>query len=403
MKIITDEKKIEEILTRGVENIYPDKASLKKLLMSGRKIRLYCGYDPTAPTLHVGHGITIRKLSEFQKLGHEVIFLFGDFTARIGDPTDKSAVRKELSKDQVLKNLRGWKKQMRNLINVKKVNFKFNSKWLSRMSFSDLVKLSSNFTAQQTLARDMFKKRLIEGKDLYLHEFLYPAMQAYDSVAMDVDLEIGGNDQTFNMLAGRTLMKKLKNKEKFVLTTKLLTDATGAKMGKSEGNMAALADSPSDMFGKIMSWTDGMIVPAFEILTDIPMEMVKKIEKDIKQGANPRDFKIQLAFEIVKLFLGEKSAEQAQDDFKRVFQEKKKPVDVPVVKVADRDGKIGVLDLFVKAGLAKSNSEVRILIKEKAIRVDDQLIHHEDLMLTLTGAGLLLQRGKKMFKKVVKK
>ncbi|MEK7167700.1 MAG: tyrosine--tRNA ligase [Patescibacteria group bacterium] len=403
MKIITDEKKIEEILTRGVENVYPDRASLKKLLLSGKRIRLYCGYDPTAPALHIGHGITIRKLAEFQKLGHEVIFLYGDFTARIGDPTDKAAARKELSKAQVLKNLKGWKSQIKNLINIKKVVFKFNSQWLGKMSFTDLLKLSSNFTAQQTLARDMFKKRLSEGKDLYLHEFLYPIMQAYDSVAMDVDLEIGGNDQTFNMLAGRTLMKKMKNKEKFVLTTKLLEDPTGKKMGKSEGNMVALNDTPENMFGKVMSWPDGMIVPAFEILTDIPMEIVRKIESDMKKGVNPMNFKMQLAKEAVNVFLGARAAEKAGDNFKRVFQEKQKPLDIQTVKVEDRDGKIGVLDLFVKAGLAKSNSEMRMLIKEKAIRVDDDLIHREDLVLEIPEQGLLLQRGKKLFKRAVKK
>ncbi len=399
-KIITDEKKVEAVLTRGVENIYPDKASLKKLLMSGKQIRLYCGYDPTASTLHLGHGITIRKLAKFQELGHHVIFLFGDFTAQIGDPTDKMAARKELTHQQVLENLKSWKSQIKNLIDVKNIDWQFNSKWLAKLKFADLIKLASNFTAQQMLAREMFKTRMAQGKDLYFHEFLYPIMQAYDSVVLDVDLEIGGNDQMFNMLAGRTLMKKMKNKEKFVLTTKLLSDPTGKKMGKSEGNMITLEDSGADMYGKIMSWTDEMIIPALEILTDIDETEIKEAAKAMKAGANPRDFKMKLAYETVKIYLGEEQARQGEHNFARVFQDKQKPLEIPEIIIKDKGGKIGVLDLFVKAGVAQSNGEVRRLIKEKAIRIDDELIHNADWQLTVPGEGLLLQRGKKQFARV---
>ncbi len=402
-KIITDEPKIEELLTRGVENVYPDKASLKKLLASGRQITLYCGYDPTAPTLHIGHGITVRKLAKFQQLGHKVIFLFGDFTAQIGDPTDKLAARKPLTHAQVLSNLKNWKKQIKNIINLRQTEFKFNSRWLGRLKFADLVRLSSHFTAQQMLARGMFKERMSQGKDLYLNEFLYPMMQAYDSVAMDVDLEIGGNDQMFNMLAGRDLMKKMKNKEKFVLTTKLLEDPTGKKMGKSEGNMITLEDAPADMYGKVMSWPDEMILPALEILTDISMEEIKAIGKEISAGANPRDAKMKLAYEVVRIYLGEKSAQFGAENFKRVFQEGDKPKDIPTVCIEDKDGKIGVLDLFVKAGLAKSNSEVRRLIKEGAIRINDDKVTSDELELDISSDELLLQRGKKQFVKAIKK
>ena len=404
VKVITDEKIIEHVLTRGVENIYPDKESLKKLLLSGKRIRLYCGYDPTSPTLHIGHGITVRKLAQFQELGHQVIFLFGDFTAQIGDPTDKQAARKPLTHREVLRNLKNWKKQIKNLIDIKKVEFKYNSQWLAKMSFADLLKLAFHFTAQQMLAREMFKKRLADGKDLFLHEFLYPVMQAYDSVAMDVDLEIGGNDQMFNMLAGRTLMKKINNKEKFVLTTKLLADPSGKKMGKTEGNMITLEDSPEDMYGKVMSWTDEMIVPAFEVLTDLSDEGLLEIKDQLQLGlTNPRDIKMKLAYEIVKIYLGGKAAEEAENNFKRVFQEKQKPLDIPEIKIEDQDGKIGVLDLFVQTKLAQSNSEVRRLIKEGAIRIDDELIRDENLVLTLPPAGLLLQRGKKQFAKALLK
>jgi len=403
-KIITDEKLIEHLLTRGVENIYPDKASLKKLLMSGKKIRLYCGYDPTSPTLHLGHGITIRKLAKFLELGHEVIFLFGDFTAQIGDPTDKSSARQPLTHRQVLKNLTGWKKQIKNLIDVRKVRFVYNSRWLNKLNFADLIKLTSYFTAQQTLAREMFKKRMAEGKDLYFNEFLYPMIQAYDAVTMDVDLQIGGNDQMFNMLAGRDLMKKKKNKEMFVLTTKLLIDPTGKKMGKSEGNIITLTDSPADMYGKVMSWPDGMIVPGFEILTDLSDEGLLEVKDGLQLGlANPRDFKMKLAYEIVKIYQGAKAAESAEENFKRVFQEKQKPLDIPKVVIKDKDGKIGVLDLFVKTGLAKSNNEARRLISEQALRIDDDLVAKVDLQVVIPEKGLLLQRGKKQFARVSKK
>lgn len=402
-KIITDEKEIDQVLSRGVENIYPEKDYLKKVLSSGKQITLYCGYDPTAPTLHIGHGITIRKLAQFQRLGHKVIFLFGDFTAQVGDPTDKMSARQVLTPKEIATNLKGWKEQIKNLIDVKNVDFKYNSKWLSKLNFADLLKLTSYFTAQQTLARDMFQKRIAEGRELYLNEFMYPIMQAYDSVAMDVDLEIGGNDQTFNMLAGRTLMKKMKNKEKSVLTMKLLADPTGKKMGKSEGNMITLVDAPSDMYGKVMSWPDTMIAVAFEILTDVPMSEIAEIEKQMTEGVNPRDFKMKLAKEVVKIYLGEDAAREAENNFIRVFQEGQKPTEIAEVKIDKNklnDGKIGVLDLFVAAGVAQSNGEMRRLIKENAIRINDELIVNEKHEVEIPTEGLLLQRGKKIFVKV---
>ncbi|MFA5048103.1 MAG: tyrosine--tRNA ligase [Patescibacteria group bacterium] len=400
-KVTTDEKKIDELLNRGVENVYPDKESLKKLLLSGKKIKLYCGYDPNSPTLHIGHGITIRKLAKFLELGHEVIFLFGDFTGQIGDP-DKLSVREEITHEQVLENLKGWKKQIKNIIDIDKVVFKFNSQWLSQLTFKDLIEAARHFTGQQMMDRDMFKERIKEGRPIYLHEFFYPLMQAYDSVAMDVDLEIGGNDQMFNMLAGRTLMKAMKNKEKLVLTTKLLADPTGKKMGKSEGNMITLMDTPEDMYGKVMSWPDEMILPAFEILTDVPEDMLSEAEKKLREGVNPRDYKMQLAFEVVNIYLGTAAAEAAQENFKRVFQDKQKPLEIKEVRIKDKDGKLGVLDLFVSSGLAKSNSEVRRLISEKAIRINDELVTDENIILDLPVDGLLLQRGKKLFARIFK-
>src|SRR3989344_1813220 len=262
-------QKIEEVLSRGVENIYPNKEALEKVLSAGKKLRIFTGIDPTGPSLHLGHVAVLLKLKQLQDLGHEVIILIGDFTAQIGDPTDKMAVRKPLTKKQVLTNAKDYKKQVGQILDLKKTIFKYNSAWLEKLTFTDFLQLSAYFTAQQTLARGMFKERLTAGKDLYLHEFFYPLMQAYDSVAMDVDMEIGGNDQTFNMLAGRTLMKKMKNKEKFVLAVKLLEDPTGVKMGKTQGNMVSLADPAPAMYGKIMSWPDELIHLTFEICTRV--------------------------------------------------------------------------------------------------------------------------------------
>jgi len=368
--------------------------------MSGKEITLYCGYDPNSPTLHIGHGITIRKLAEFQKLGHKVIFLFGDFTGQIGDP-DKLSVRTQIDHKTVLNNLNGWKDQIKNLIDIKKVDFRFNSKWLAKLDFQDLINIAQHFTAQQMLDRAMFQERIKSERPVYLHEFFYPLMQAYDSVAMNVDLEIGGNDQTFNMLAGRTLMRAMKNQEKLVLTTKLLEDPTGKKMGKSEGNMITLLDSAIDMYGKIMSWSDEMILPAFEILTDISDETLAEIKLALQVNKiNPRDLKMQLAREVVKIYKNDQLAHEAEDEFKRVFQEGQKPQEIPEINITDHDDKIGVLDLFVKSGLAKSNSEVRRLIKEGAIKIDDDKIVSEELEIHIPEEGLLLQRGKKQFAKV---
>jgi len=400
MPVITDEVKIEEFLNRGIENFYPDRETVKRALMSGRRLRVYCGFDPTAEALHIGHGIQIRKLEKLRQLGHEVIFLYGGFTAMVGDPTDKAQARKVLTTAQVRKNARGWKEQIKNIIDTKKIIFKNNYNWLSKLKFTNIIELTSLFTVQQMLAREMFQKRLAEGKDLYLNELMYPLMQAYDSVAMDVDMEIGGNDQMFNMLAGRTLMKKLKNKEKLVITTKLLEDPTGKKMGKTEGNAISLTDSAEDMFGKIMSWPDTIITLAMNILTDLPLTEIKEWENKLAQGINPRDAKMVLAYEVVKIYKGEVEANKGKDNFIRVFQEKEKPLEIPEIKIDFSGEEIGVLDLFVKAGLTASNSEGRRLINEKALKINDQLVTTPDYKVKLSEKELLLQRGKRQFIKV---
>jgi tyrosyl-tRNA synthetase len=387
------EAKIEEILTRGVENIYPSKQALKDVLMSGKKLRIYNGIDPTGK-LHIGHGVVLKKLRQFQDLGHEVIVLIGDFTARIGDPTDKLAARKNLTKDDVEKNSANYKELIGKILDTKSTNMRFlhNEEWSNKLKPVDMLDLASNFTVAQLLERDMFQERIKADKQIYAHEFLYPLFQAYDSVTMDVDMEIGGNDQTFNMLAGRTLMKKMKNKEKFVLTTKLLTDPSGKKMGKTEGNVVNLDENPADMFGKIMSWPDSLIVIGFEICTDMPMERIKQTEKDIdSQKLNPRDAKLDLASEITKIYHGEKEAEKAKEYFIRTFSQHKTPEDIQEISVKEGEK---LVDIIVKSGNAKSISDARRKIEQGGVEIDGEKITDWKIELGKKYDGKAVKVGK---------
>lgn len=392
VKINTDHKKIEEAITRGVENIYPNRETLEKTLRSGKKLRIYNGIDPTGK-LHLGHVVVLRKLRQFQDLGHEIIILIGDFTATIGDPTGKKATRKPLTRQQVLENAKDYKKQIGKILDLKKSNIRFlyNEKWTNKLKPKDLLELASHFTVARLLERDMFQERIKAGRDIHVHEFFYPILQAYDSVAMDIDLEIGGNDQTFNMLAGRTLMKKLKNKEKFVLTTKLLVDAEGKKMGKTEGNTVNLDEKPQEIYGKIMSRPDGLINIVFETCTDVPMSGVKKI-------SNPRDAKARLAREIVSICYDKRAAQKAEKEFNAVFKEKKLPSKIPEVKIKERT--LNILDLLVKTKLASSKSEAKRLILQKGVKIDGQIQENWEKLIEIK-KGQVLQIGKRKFAKLI--
>lgn len=394
-RIITkiDKKGIEEALERGVENIYPSREALAKVLKSGKKLRIYNGIDPTGK-LHLGHGVVLNKLQQFQELGHEIIVLIGDFTGMVGDPTDKLATRKPLTRKQVLENAKNYKKLIGKVLDLKKTKFKFNSEWLGKMNFADLIKLASEFTVQRLLERDMFKKRIAEGKPIHLHEFLYPLMQGYDSVAMNVDMEVGGNDQTFNMLAGRDLMKALKNKEKFVLTLKLLEDPTGKKMGKTEGNMVNLDDKPDDMYGKVMSWPDGLIIPALEIATNVPWEEVMRAKKDLAAGQNPKNLKMLLAFKIVEMYYGKPAAIRAKEYFKRVFEKKLNPDKMPEFKLSGKN----IIDVMVLSKLAKSRSDAKRLIEQGAIEVDGERIKTFGKIIEKNS---IIQKGKRFFTRII--
>lgn len=364
MKVIIDEKKIQNLIDRGVENIFI-KDSFKAKLLSGKKLKVYLGIDPTGPTLHMGHAIPLKKLKEFQDLGHEVILLMGDFTAMIGDPTDKMALRKQLKHKEVLNNLKKYKKQAGVFLKFSgpnKAQIKFNSKWLSKMKFEDILDLASYMTVDQMLKRDMFTERSKNGKPIFIHEFLYPLMQGYDSVAMKVDVEIGGNDQTFNMLTGRHLAAQVLKHDKSVLVTKLLEDNSGKKMGKTEGNMITFEDLPEEMFGKVMSWNDSLIIKGFELCTDVSFEDIKKLEKSIVSGINPRDIKMKLALEVVKVFYGEKKAKEAGKNFTNTFQKKEIPDFIEEVK---GEGLLALI--LIREGFIKSNSEARRLFEAGAI------------------------------------
>jgi len=366
----TDKNTIKEFLDRGIENIYPNREFVEKQLASGEKMKIYLGIDPTGPTLHIGHAIVLKKLGELQEMGHKIILLIGDFTALSGDP-DKTSVRERMTKQKVKENAKKYKKQAKIFLKFSgsnKAELKHNSKWLGKMSFADVVDLASNFTVEHMLKRDLFKKRIEKGTPLYIHEFMYPLMQGYDSVAMDVDGEIGGNDQTFNMLAGRTLMKKMSNKEKFVVTSKLLADKDGKKMGKTEGNMITFEDSPEDMFGKVMSWTDGMIVIGFELCTNTSVEEIDKIKASIDKGDNPRDLKARLAREIVTIYHSDSDAKKADEAFIATFKDKGVPEEIPSV-VVSKDSSL--IDAVLEGGVVSSKSEFRRLVDQGAVKDTD--------------------------------
>ena len=361
------DKKVEELLTRSVKEIIPSRELLREALLSGKKLRIYIGTDATGESLHLGHATNYMVLEKFRKLGHEVIFLIGDFTSRIGDPTDKeSSARKQLSREEVIKNTKTWIDQVRPLISVddkdNPVKIMYNHDWLSKLTFEDVLNLASNFTVQQMIERDMFQERIKENKPLYLQELFYPLMQGYDSVVMDVDMEMCGNDQKFNALAGRTLLKKLKNKEKFVFITTLLENpVTGEKMmSKSKGTGVFLDWDANKMFGAIMALPDENMKQLFIDCTGLNLEEVDGI-----LNGHPKEAKIRLAFEITKIYHKEDAAQKAQDNFEQTFVKGAVPKDIKTIQV-DKDTPL--VDVLLKEGMISSKSEFNRLDKAGAIK-----------------------------------
>ena len=389
------EIKIEEIINRWTDKIYPSKKEFLKEF-NLRKLTIYHGVDPTAPSLHLGHSTNYLLLKKFQEMGHKIILLIGDFTAQIGDPTGKLSARKSLTKKQVLDNCKTYQEQIGKILDIKSkknpVQIKFNSKWYEKIKFADLMKLMANFTHGKMIKRNMFQQRLKKGQEINFIEFIYPMLQGYDSVAMNVDVEVGGTDQMFNMMAGRDLLKKYKKKEKFVVTTKLLENPkTGKKlMSKSEGDYIALNDSSKDMFGKVMALPDETIMPCFELCTEVSLIEVKKIK-------NPKNAKTRLAREIVTMYHSKKEASAAEKEFNKIFKEKGLPTIIPEIKIKEKE--LNILDLLVKTKLASSKSEAKRLILQKGLKIDGK-VQEDWKMVVEIKKGTVIQVGRRKFVKL---
>lgn len=394
-----------EILSRSISKILPSKEAFKEAFSRNKRVRIYMGADATGPKLHLGHATNFMLLEKFRKLGHEIIVLFGDFTAMIGDPTDKSAARVQLSREQVEENIRSWKSQVGKVLDLDNaenpVRMVRNSEWLAELDFTKMIELASSFTVQQMLERDMFEKRLKEEKPIYVHEFFYPLMQGYDSVVLDVDVEIGGTDQMFNMLAGRTLQKKYHNKEKFVITTTLLENpVTGKKlMSKSEGGFIAMDDTAREMFGKTMALPDEVIVSVLIDCTYVSLSEIGMIKLGMTEGTlNPRDAKIRLARELLTIYYNEKVAREEERYFTETFSKK----NVQAEEVSEKKVEAGknILEVLVDLQFATSKGDGRRKIEQGGVSLDGEKISDTEFIFDTSSVGKILRVGKKQFAKL---
>lgn len=391
------EKRIKQLLKKNVVKVI-EKQSLIKKLKSGKKLNIKFGIDPTGPNLHLGHMVPIRKLREFQELGHKIIIIAGNFTAKIGDPSGRDKMREPLTDEQIESNLKLFKKQIGILLDLNKVEIKYNSEWLSKINFSEIIKLSSNFTVQRMIERDLFQKRLKNKMPIGLHEFLYPLMQGYDSYAIKADVEIGGTDQTFNLLIGRDIQKFYGQSPQDIITLKLLLGTDGRKMSKTFGNFIPVLSNPFDMYGKVMSCKDELIIHYFEIATDIDEKEIKEMEQNLKtNNVNPKDLKSKLAFEITKMFYGIKKAIKAEKEFEKVFRKKEIPDDIKEKKLDIKKGKL--TELLVKLKLATSKSEAKRLILQGGVKINKKVFKDWKKEVKLK-SGDIVQVGKRKFLKI---
>ncbi len=360
---------IEELLTRGVENIIPGKEKLRELLESGKKLNIYLGIDPTATNIHIGHAVPLRKLNAFAQLGHHVTFLIGDFTALIGDTSDKDTERPVLTTEQIQKNFESYKKQAEKVLDFSKVTVVHNSEWLKKLTFTDIVKLTQHFSAGDFVSRELIKKRLAEGKKVGLHELLYPVMQGYDSYFMDTDIQLGGTDQTFNMQAGRVLQKDLRHKESFIISNGFLEGTDGRKMSKSWGNAIWLTDDADEMFGKVMSLRDELIIQYLTLATAATMEDISHASERLASGENPMVLKKELAVRLVTELHSNDAATAAKNNFELRFQ-KGNVADSAIPHMSKNGVKTGatMVDVLVSFGLAASKSDAKRLIEQKAVK-----------------------------------
>ncbi len=387
-----------KIIKRGAEDCLPE-ADLIKKLKSGRSLRIKLGMDPTAPDLHLGHTVVINKLRQFQDLGHQVLFLIGDFTAMIGDPTGKSATRPALSENEIKNNAKTYQEQIFKILDPDKTEVMFNSTWMSKMTSADMIKLAAQYNVARMLERDDFNKRYKSGQSIAVHEFLYPLVQGYDSVAMKADIELGGTDQKFNLLVGRELQKAYGQEQQCILTMPILEGLDGVqKMSKSLSNYIGIFDSPDEMFGKIMSISDDLMWRYFELLSFRSLDDIAKLKQSAEEGRNPRDIKFELAEELITRFHNKQSAIAAQEAFIARFQKGQLPDEIPEVTLST-DNPIGIANVMKDAGLVSSTSEGYRMIKQGAVKIDGEKMQNKDLKLD-KGFNSIVQVGKRRIAKI---
>ena len=388
-----------EVIRRGADEVIVE-VELEQRLQAGARLRVKAGFDPTAPDLHIGHTVLINKMRQFQQLGHEALFLIGDFTGMIGDPTGKNATRPALSKDEILENAKTYKDQVFRILDPDQTEIVFNSTWMDKMSAADLIQLAGKHTVARMLERDDFSKRYKGNRAISIHEFLYPLVQGYDSVAMKADVELGGTDQKFNLLVGRQLQQAYGQQPQIVVTMPLLEGLDGVqKMSKSLGNYVGITDPPADMFGKLMSISDDLMWRYFELLSFRSATDIAALQKAAREGRNPRDIKIELAMEIIERFHDGAAAEKARDDFIARFSRGQIPDEMSECELATENGELGIANVLRGAGLTASNSEGFRMLQQGAVRVDGVKVSDRDLALK-AGATYIIQVGKRKFAKV---
>lgn len=395
------------VIRRGVAEIIPEEELERKIARSittGVPLKVKLGLDPSAPDIHVGHTVVLHKMRQFQELGHRVQMLIGDFTGRIGDPTGKSETRKQLTEEEVIGNARTYVEQFAKILDVDKIDVLYNSEWLAKLNFSDIITLSSKITVARMLERDDFEKRFKQEQPISLHEFFYPLMQGYDSVAMEADIELGGTDQKFNLLMGRMLQKEYGQKQQVAVTMPLLEGLDGVqKMSKSLGNYIGINEPSNEIYGKAMSIPDALMLKYYELATDVPGEELEKLRVGLEDGTiHPRDAKMRLAALFVRMYLGEQAALEAEQHFKTVFQQKELPADIEEKELATSElegGEIWVVKLVTTLGLCPSNGEARRMVQQGAVRVNGEQVEDVNGQISVED-GMVIQIGKRKFAKV---
>ena len=400
----TSDEAIEEVLTRAVVDVIVSD-DLKKALKSGRRLRIKLGIDPTGPLLHIGRAVPLFKLRQFQRMGHQIVLIIGNGTGLIGDASDKDSERPLLTSEQIEKNMETYREQVGHILDLDKVEFRYNGDWLLPLTFKDVIRLASRFTVAQMIQRENFSNRWDEGKPIGLHEIMYPLMQGFDSVAINADVEIGGTDQLFNLMAGRTLQEDFGQPPQNILTLNMIPGTDGRKMSTTWGNAVWILDEPRDQFGKIMSMGDHVIPVYMESITAMPMDEVREVEEGLQRGVlHPMDVKKRLAWDIVRMFHGEQAADRARDDFERQFQQRGLPSEIPAVTLerargdkAGEQGHVGILDLLVNTGLAPNRKQAQRLVEQGGVRVNDERVTDREYPVK-PEPGMILKAGRSFVK-----